>query len=275
MVEPMRLPPNQRDDHLKSARQLIENWRQQTWKGRYSTRPFGPHGLISDTAITAIATRARLHTITDLINAGWGASHARKHGDELLALLKTFYEEFLGCREREKRERMEAKKQETVAKNEAKKQAAKDERHRQKLIRQSQPKVTRPSRAKKFKTSPDCLPDTAQPSMLISATGSENIAPWAAYSPFRHPSSLSSQVPLYTSSSTQPVHMHHSHSLINSYNLPPVLPVASSSALNTSVNAAPAAYPNYPRPTISIVQDLYGRPLVPVDYYGRPIVYQY
>jgi hypothetical protein len=68
-------------------------------------------------------------------------------------LLKEYDERFLNNKEMEKRERMEAKKLETAQRNEAKRQQAILDRALKRKEQESQPKLPRPSRAKKQKMS--------------------------------------------------------------------------------------------------------------------------
>ena len=164
---------------MKGAQELMEKWRYETWTRLYSTRPYGPQGLLTDTVVTALASKARLSTIEDLVSAGWGASRAKKHGDEVLQLLKAYDERFSNIRETEKRERMQAKKLETAQRNEAKRQQAIEDRALKRKERESQPKAPRPSRAKRQKmlapsTAPNDLYTPPGP-LTTMASGNENI----------------------------------------------------------------------------------------------------
>ncbi|KAJ3822555.1 hypothetical protein F5880DRAFT_1442917, partial [Lentinula raphanica] len=77
-------------EHLSQARASLTTWRNNTYDALYSDEPWGAHGLLPPPVLTAIATKARLHTIDDLISiAGWNQVFARIHGTEVLALLSS------------------------------------------------------------------------------------------------------------------------------------------------------------------------------------------
>ncbi|KAF8235592.1 hypothetical protein L208DRAFT_1392214 [Tricholoma matsutake] len=105
---------NHRDSHLKGARELLEKWRIEMWLDQYRRWPWGHHSFLSDVLITSFATKARFSLTEDLIDAGWSPTHAQKHGQELLGILKVYDNEFYRAREGEKLRKAERKKQETV-----------------------------------------------------------------------------------------------------------------------------------------------------------------
>jgi hypothetical protein len=88
VMRPATEAPNRRDQHLKDARALLTNWRDNMCATIYRRRPWGPEQLLADTVLTKIATWARLRTSDDLVDAaGWSPTHAAKHGLEILAML--------------------------------------------------------------------------------------------------------------------------------------------------------------------------------------------
>ncbi|KAF8222444.1 hypothetical protein L208DRAFT_1413394 [Tricholoma matsutake] len=86
---------NHQDSHLKVRIEM--------WSDQYHRQPWGHHSFLSDVLITLFATKAHFSLTEDLINAGWSPTHAQKHGQELLGILKA-----------EKLRKAERKKQETV-----------------------------------------------------------------------------------------------------------------------------------------------------------------
>jgi hypothetical protein len=112
---------------------------------------------------------------------GWSPTHAKKHGEEVLALLKGYDTKYRECREAEKAEKVAQKKKKTAERQAAKREAAKTERARLQDVRQSQPKKPRPSRSKKpaaLGNSPALnLPLPSHPRLPLP-TGYENVAPF-------------------------------------------------------------------------------------------------
>ncbi|KAF8546014.1 hypothetical protein OG21DRAFT_1397159, partial [Imleria badia] len=59
-------PTTRRDDHLKFAKQLLAEWRWNTWLAEYSNAvPFGPPVLLPDPVLEKIALR-QVETVADL-----------------------------------------------------------------------------------------------------------------------------------------------------------------------------------------------------------------
>ena len=142
---------NRREDHLQGARELLEAWRLETWRKLYRRCPWGIQALLPDTILTALAAKARLQSLENLISIGWSPTHVQKHGAEIIDILKDYDDLFKSIKDDEIKARAEKKKQETAAKQEEKRNKAKEERARQREIRASQPKQPRASRAKKTK----------------------------------------------------------------------------------------------------------------------------
>lgn len=112
---------NCRDAHLKGARELLEKWQIKTWLEFYHRRPWGHHCFLSDVLIMTIATKARFSSIDDLIDTGWSPTHSKKHGQEVLELLKVYDDTFYKAREVEKLQKAEKRKQETAGRQALKK----------------------------------------------------------------------------------------------------------------------------------------------------------
>ncbi|KAJ7798040.1 hypothetical protein B0H14DRAFT_2618312, partial [Mycena olivaceomarginata] len=80
--------------------------------------------FLPEKVLTALATKARFTTIDDLIGGGWSPTHAKKHGTDVLDLLRgydTLYREYADA---EKEEHARLRKEETLANRNQKKIAA-------------------------------------------------------------------------------------------------------------------------------------------------------
>ncbi|KAJ3816152.1 hypothetical protein F5880DRAFT_1645225, partial [Lentinula raphanica] len=108
---------NRRHEHLAQVRARLTAWRDDTFDALYDDQPWGPQALLPPSVLTAIATKARLHTIDDLISiAGWEEVFAHLHGAEKIERAETRHRATLAKREEMKRIRAEEK----VARDEAK-----------------------------------------------------------------------------------------------------------------------------------------------------------
>jgi hypothetical protein len=150
--------PDRREEHLKGARTRLDGWRTQTWVELYRRRPWGPTVLLPDKVLTALASKARFASVDDLIGAGWSATHARKHGTAVLAMLHEYDELFREFKAAEKEESSRLRKEQTLADRAAKKVQAKAIKDAAAALRESTPKPARPSRAKKAKTQQENIP---------------------------------------------------------------------------------------------------------------------
>jgi hypothetical protein len=110
---------DRREDHLKGARSRLERWRYQTWSDLYSKRPWGYQVLLPDKVLTAVATKAHLATVADLIRAGWSPTHSQKHGDAVLELLRSYDFVWHQQAEAEKAEKARLRKEKTLADSDA------------------------------------------------------------------------------------------------------------------------------------------------------------
>ncbi|KAF7358170.1 p-loop containing nucleoside triphosphate hydrolase protein [Mycena venus] len=115
ILPPAPLLPAQyrKDAHLKGVRDLLTAWRAEKCATIYRRRPWGPKALIPDDVLTKFATRAHLKTPDDLIGAGWSPTHAKKHGEELLAAISEFDTEYKRQRAETNKRKMDAQKAET------------------------------------------------------------------------------------------------------------------------------------------------------------------
>ncbi|KAM5534909.1 hypothetical protein V8D89_011464 [Ganoderma adspersum] len=84
-------PANWADEHLKWARKLLEDWRNQTWLSRYKSQPFGAQGILPDSVLTSLASCTSFHTLNDVRDLRWVL--AKQHAGEVLALLKNLDQE--------------------------------------------------------------------------------------------------------------------------------------------------------------------------------------
>ena len=225
---------NRREDHLQGARELLEAWRLETWRKLYRRCPWGIQALLPDTILTALAAKARLQSLENLISIGWSPTHVQKHGAEIIDILKDYDDLFKSIKDDEIKARAEKKKQETAAKQEEKRNKAKEERARQREIRASQPKQPRASRAKKTKVfASSILPNTPlQPRMHhVSPTSGinpvlegENIPPQSTTSftptpPFYSPIPMHYFQPSIASTSYNHL-LTTSHSFASTYSYP-------------------------------------------------------
>lgn len=217
---------NRREKHLQGARELLVTWRSSVWLAKYRRRPWGIQGLLPDTVVTSIATKARLKTIEDLEGTGWSSTHAKRHGEEVLKMLDEYDAEFYEAREAEKRENAEKRKAETKVRQQAKKAEQKAKATEERIaraadraleratVRANQPPKPRPSRAKKAPRvvlnevhSLSAGPSTPHPTTPYR--GRENMPPSSMYTP-----------PIFAQ------HLHHSHRLPYHSPTPFALPFA-------------------------------------------------
>ena len=212
---------NRREAHLQGARELLEAWRLETWMKLYRRCPWGIQALLPDTILTALALKARLRTLENLISVGWSPTHVQKHGAEIIDILKDYDNLFKSTKDDEIKARAERKKQETAAKQQEKRNKAKEERARQREIRAAQPKPPRASRAKKTKVlASSILPNTplqphmhhVSPTLINPLLEGENI-------PLQSSTSFSMPTPVTTSPFYSPIPMHYFQPSIHQENV--------------------------------------------------------
>ncbi|KAJ3740694.1 P-loop containing nucleoside triphosphate hydrolase protein, partial [Lentinula raphanica] len=96
------------DGVTRSARACLTTWRDDTFDLLYSEQPWGPEALLPSPVLTAIATKAQLRTVEDLVSiARWEEIFARIHGEEVLDLLSSLDHVHHTAVEQEKLEREE------------------------------------------------------------------------------------------------------------------------------------------------------------------------
>ncbi|KAK7018291.1 P-loop containing nucleoside triphosphate hydrolase protein, partial [Favolaschia claudopus] len=156
-------PPSQyrREQHLKGARDLLTGWRADKCATIYRRRPWGPKALMPDEILTKIAMRAHLKSTPDLIGAGWGPTHAARHGEEVLSMLADFDAKYRRARADEIRRRAEAKKAATAQRKQLAKEQKAIERAEKLKNRAAAPKKPRKSRAKANSTPTPVLQPSA------------------------------------------------------------------------------------------------------------------
>ncbi|KAJ7234564.1 hypothetical protein C8J57DRAFT_1531508 [Mycena rebaudengoi] len=107
---------------------------------------------LKDKVLTAVATKARLAIVADLIRASWSPTHSQKHGDAVLELLRSYNFVWHQQTEAEKAEKARLPKEKTLADRQARTAEAKVVKAQAAALRRSLPKPPpkpRASRAKK------------------------------------------------------------------------------------------------------------------------------
>lgn len=129
---------------------MLTKWQHRTSEALYRRRPWGVQCLLPDVVLGAIASKAHVRSVDDLVTeAGWDSSFAEQHGIEVLGILTAFDRTFREHQVAEKQVKMVKKKRETAARQAAKLEAKKVERIRLKTEQENHPKKPRASRAKK------------------------------------------------------------------------------------------------------------------------------
>lgn len=87
-LTPTKTWGNLRGGHLARRRQALDTWRYNCWKKNYRLCSWGVVGVMPDSVLSRLASYNRIKSIDDLLEAipDWG--YARKHGEEVLMLLK-------------------------------------------------------------------------------------------------------------------------------------------------------------------------------------------
>lgn len=126
-------PSTRRRDHLQNARAALIRWRFNTKRDRYSPSSTTAVTLLPEAALTTLASNARIRTIENIeatLNPPWVM--ARRHGDEVLAILKRIDDAEMASREKEKELKRQARRRETDARQAEKKRLEELERVRKK-----------------------------------------------------------------------------------------------------------------------------------------------
>ena len=75
-----------REDYLKRAQKMLEDWCNQTWLLRYKTQPFGAQGILPNSILTSLATCTSFCTLDNVCELRWVL--AKQHVGEVLKLLE-------------------------------------------------------------------------------------------------------------------------------------------------------------------------------------------
>ncbi|KII90534.1 hypothetical protein PLICRDRAFT_157733 [Plicaturopsis crispa FD-325 SS-3] len=111
-----------RGQHLQDVRAALETWRYRKKRDEYTPSSFGASALLPDLILTALASNTSLNTVDDLSSLKIPWMFAKKHGDEVLDIVRrvdTARKQVLDSAKIEKREK---KKRETAERNERKRQ---------------------------------------------------------------------------------------------------------------------------------------------------------
>lgn len=122
-------PATRRGDHLQSARNALERWRFKTKQDRYSPSSTTAVTLLPDPLLTTLASNARIRTVEDIekvLNPPW--IMARRHGEEVLAILKRLDDAHIHVRDQAKRAKADERRKVTEARQAEKREKANRER---------------------------------------------------------------------------------------------------------------------------------------------------
>ena len=98
------------DVHLREAKTFLIQWRYNTWLTLYANAvPFGPSPLLPDPILDKITSKHCLD-INTLIGIGWSQQWAKKHGEDILQVLRTLNNRCDAERKALQQERSEMKK---------------------------------------------------------------------------------------------------------------------------------------------------------------------
>lgn len=129
-----------RAEHLAAAKRALQAWRLETFSSLYSPSSFTAVAILPDDNLTTLASDAQIKTLEDLsvmLKPRWIL--AKKHGQEILDLLKQLDEDEMRRRQNSKRAKKEVKDREKEAKRQQKewdKENERTKRARQKEIDQ-------------------------------------------------------------------------------------------------------------------------------------------
>ncbi|KAK7027844.1 bloom syndrome [Favolaschia claudopus] len=111
-------PKTRRKDHLKCAREALERWRLKTFMDRYSKSSLPEVAILPDQVLTSLASK-RVNTVEEMLQLRPSWMLARRHGEEVLAMLRRVDEHEREEREREKEAKRTARKEATAARKAA------------------------------------------------------------------------------------------------------------------------------------------------------------
>ena len=107
-------PSIRRGEHLKRVRSALKAWWFKVKAQQYTLSPFTAVAILPDMVLTSLASNARIQTLEDLIknlNPPW--MMARRHGQEVLDLLKMLDDNERTERQRDKQRRKDMRRRET------------------------------------------------------------------------------------------------------------------------------------------------------------------
>ena len=104
-------PATRRSDQLKQACAALFQWRSKTKLTRYSPSLYMSAVILPDPILTTLASNARIQTLQDMSSAlGERWIFLDRHSDEVLQVLQAADAAFYHHAERERKEKMNAKK---------------------------------------------------------------------------------------------------------------------------------------------------------------------
>lgn len=126
-------PKTRRGDHLHNVRAVLERWRFKTKRDRYSLGSVTAEVVLPNPTLTTLASNAYIRTLEDLdniLNPPWVMG--RRHGAEVLTLLRSLDEAERALREQTKQAKVAERKEATQARQAEKKRQADAERAKRK-----------------------------------------------------------------------------------------------------------------------------------------------
>lgn len=114
-------PKNRRKEHLKMAREALERWRLKTYLDKYSKSCFPEVGIMPDQVLTSLASN-RVNTVEEMKALSWML--ARRHGEEVLNVLRRIDQHVREQKEQEKEANAAQRRQDTVKRKAARDLAA-------------------------------------------------------------------------------------------------------------------------------------------------------
>lgn len=172
-------PTTRCDDHLKQAKELLIQWRYNTWLLCYSNAvPFGPLVLLPDPILEKVAYR-RFVCHNDLHSIGWSESRACRHAEDVWKQLRELDVRMDSEKNAVKAQRAAAKKQEMVERKVAKHAKAKAEQAPKKEEKELKP--LSPLLHCSLRPYPSTILATSEAQNLFSPLTPSHVAPRSAF----------------------------------------------------------------------------------------------
>ncbi|KAJ7196619.1 hypothetical protein GGX14DRAFT_375854, partial [Mycena pura] len=111
-------PKTRRAEHRQTARDALERWRLRTYLEKYSKSSLPEVGIMSDQIVTTLALK-RLKTVEEMLELRPSWILARRHGDEVLAVLQRVDERVEAEKQRTNEVASAARKELTAARKAA------------------------------------------------------------------------------------------------------------------------------------------------------------